>query len=404
MKRKILMSLVLTRNKTKLIKMPSEAKVLFNLLENIKYGEISILSPEGKKHYFKGQERGVSVELEIFDWTMVSLLLGSGDIGLGERYKQGMWSCSDIADLIQFGSENQKYIEKVSNGSILKIIYYQFKHWLNKNTKKGSQRNIHEHYDIGNDFYQLWLDKTMTYSSAYFTDYNASLQVAQEEKYKRILNYLDAKEGEHIVEIGCGWGGFIQAAIKRNLKVTAVTLSKEQYDYCCELFKDHSMVDIQLCDYRDLSGTFDYIVSIEMFEAIGEQFWSTYFNKVRSILKPTGKAVIQTITINDNDFSSYKKGSDFIQQMIFPGGMLPCPRVFKSLASKNDLTIQCEDSFGLSYAETLKRWDESYQKEKSAINKLGFDEEFHRLWHFYLKYCEGGFKSGKIDVNHYVLS
>ena len=404
MKRKILMSLVLTRNKTKLTKMPSEAKVLFNLLENIKYGEISILSPEGKKHYFKGQERGVSVELEIFDWTMVSLLLGSGDIGLGESYKQGMWSCSDIADLIQFGSENQKYIEKVSNGSILKIIYYQFKHWLNKNTKKGSQRNIHEHYDIGNDFYQLWLDKTMTYSSAYFTDYNVSLQVAQEEKYKRILNYLDAKEGEHVVEIGCGWGGFIQAAIKRNLKVTAVTLSKEQYDYCCELFKDHPMVDIQLCDYRDLSGTFDYIVSIEMFEAIGEQFWSTYFNKVRSILKPAGKAVIQTITINDSDFSSYKKGSDFIQQMIFPGGMLPCPRVFKSLASKNDLTIQFEDSFGLSYAQTLNRWDEAYQKEKSEISKLGFDEEFHRLWHFYLKYCEGGFRSGKIDVNHYVLS
>lgn len=383
---------------------PHKAKTLLSLLSKIEVGQMKLIHPDGQISFFKGTRPGHDVTLNIYDWEVASAILGSGDIGLGETYQRGLWSCAHIDKLIEFGIANQSYIEQVSTGNILNLFYYRFRHWLNRNTKKGSQKNIHAHYDLGNHFYRSWLDSTMTYSSALFDRENLNLEQAQIRKYNVLLDTLDANAGDHILEIGCGWGGLIEQARKRDLKVTGVTLSQEQFKYCQEKFKNDSHVDIKLCDYRDLEGKYDHIVSIEMFEAIGERFWSVYFDKVKSLLKESGRAAIQTIVMNDRDFNAYRKGSDFIQQMIFPGGMLPCPRVFKALAFKAKLKVDREYFFGLSYAKTLNQWDLNYRKVKDKLLDLGFDEEFNRLWHFYLKYCEGGFNARKIDVCHFILN
>ncbi len=390
-----------TQRATKSI--PQKGRTLFSLLNKIKYGSLSIIHPQGNHTLFKGSEPGPHVEIKINHWSMASAMLGSGDIGLGESYKNKAWECDHIDKLIEFGVLNQKEIEKVATGTALRVLYYRFRHWLNRNTKSGSQRNIHSHYDLGNHFYDKWLDGTMTYSSALFTNTNETLYQAQLNKYNRILDQLNASVGESIIEIGCGWGGFIKQALLRGLKITGVTLSKEQYKYCLDLYKDNEDVTILYSDYRDLTGKYDHIVSIEMFEALGEQFWPTYFEKLKSLLKDNGNAVIQTITINDHDFQSYRKGSDFIQQFIFPGGMLPSPREFKKQCERVDFILEDEFNFGISYAETLKFWDINYNVIKSSLDQDGFDDEFHRLWHFYLKYCEGGFRSGKIDVYQFKI-
>lgn len=377
-------------------------KLFFKIMEEIEYGEIILETPNGLKYQFKAKNKGLKVDIKVRDWKFCEKLFMAGDIGLGESYIDGQWDCSNINDLIHFGIQNKRSLERVIKGSILKIIFYRFKHLLNRNTKSGSEKNIHAHYDLGNDFYKLWLDKSMTYSSALFGP-GMDLEQAQINKYKRIFEQLDIQEGQEILEVGCGWGGFIDYAASKGVSVTGVTISKEQYQYAVERTKKYPNAKVLYCDYRDIQGKFDHIVSIEMFEALGREYWSTYFRKLASLLKIGGRIVIQSITMNDDDFKSYSKSTDFIQQYIFPGGLLAGSSEFRKVAHKCHLMVESEYDFGKDYGKTLEMWNESFMNVLPAVKELDFDEKFIRLWHFYFKYCQGGFEAGKIGVSHYVL-
>ncbi|MBC7538458.1 MAG: class I SAM-dependent methyltransferase [Bacteriovorax sp.] len=380
------------------------ARIFLDMMSNISFGAIKIETPEGVILNYQGAQAGEEVRVRINDWYFCENLFMKGDIGLGESYIEGHWDCNDINKLIKFGIDNKKELERVIKGSLFKILFYRFKHLLNRNSKKGSQKNVHAHYDLGNDFYKLWLDPSMTYSSALFKINNEELQSAQENKYENILQWLNLKAGDHILEIGCGWGGFMEYAAKKGLKVTGVTISNEQYEFAkTRLLPFNELARVELKDYRDITGKYDHIVSIEMFEALGEQYWQKYFKKLNSILRPGGQLIIQSITINDGDFSSYRKGSDFIQQYIFPGGMLPSPKVFRTAAQKQGFDYDTSLEFGQDYATTLKRWEENFSSVLDKVKALGFDDKFIRTWHFYLKYCQGGFEAGKISIFQFNL-
>ncbi len=380
--------------------------VLFlEMMSKIEYGSVTILTPAGEYLNYLGKHKGEHVTIHILNWKFCEELFLKGDIGLGETYIAGLWECDNIHTLIKFGIENKASLERVIKGSVLKILFYRLKHLLNRNSKKGSQKNIHAHYDLGNDFYKLWLDSSMTYSSALFKQKNISLLEAQNNKYQNILDQLNLKAGDHILEVGCGWGGFMEYAAQKGVKVTGITISKEQHDFAkdrLEKYADYATV--KLMDYRDIQGKYDHIVSIEMFEAIGEEYWSGYFGRLQSALKDGGKLIIQTITINDQDYSSYRKGTDFIQQYIFPGGMLPSPEIFKKVSEQKGFKITGSIEFGLDYAETLKLWEEKFLSSLEAVKKNGFDEKFIRTWKFYLNYCRGGFEAGKIGVYQFYLT
>jgi cyclopropane-fatty-acyl-phospholipid synthase len=391
------------RSNTKLL--PKSAQLFFKVLSKIKRGNITVIGPDNITYEFSGDEPGENILISIRDWRTCDQLLQRGDIGLGESYIDGHWECLNTNGLIKLGIDNYDEFASVIKGSILKIIFYRLKHLLNRNTKKGSARNIHAHYDLGNDFYSLWLDKTMTYSSALYKSNDDSLEQAQEQKYQNILNELNIKPGDHILEIGCGWGGFMDYAASRGIKVTGITISQEQYNYAKNRLEKHgNLTTILLQDYRDLEGSYTHIVSIEMFEALGEEYWSTYFKKVKELLSSSGKAVIQTIHINDKDFNSYRKGTDFIQQYIFPGGMLPSPSVFKKEAISKGFIVENELEFGLDYAKTLHAWEDRFNEELDSVYKMGYDENFVRTWRFYLKYCQGGFEAKKIGVAQFTLT
>lgn len=379
--------------------------LFLKLMSKIEYGTVTIQTPEGEYLNFRGTKDGEHVFLHVFNWKFCDELFLKGDIGLGESYIAGHWECDNINKLIKFGIDNKKQLEKVIKGAFVKILFYRLKHLLNRNSKKGSQKNIHAHYDLGNDFYRLWLDSSMTYSSALFERENQDLVSAQNNKYEKILNQLNVKSGEHILEVGCGWGGFMEWAVQKGIKVTGITISKEQHAFAKQrLAKYGDLAEVKLMDYRDINEKYDHIVSIEMFEALGEEYWSTYFNILYSALKPGGKVVIQSITINDQDFSSYRKGTDFIQQYIFPGGMLPSPDVFRKVAAKEGFKHLGEREFGQDYGLTLKIWEEQFGASLDAVRKIGFDNKFIRTWKFYLKYCQGGFEAGKISVFQFYLT
>lgn len=386
-------------------KIPKHAELFFKILSNIKKGTVYVKTPSSDYFTFGGKEKGLNTSITIHDWKVCENIILKGDIGLGESYIKGHWDSQNISNLIRVGVDNYSELESVIKGSILKIIFYRLKHLLNRNTKKGSQRNIHAHYDLGNDFYKLWLDKTMTYSSALFNGQDITLEQAQQAKYQRIIDQLGVKPGSHILEIGCGWGGFMEHAAKQGIKVTGVTISKEQYDLAVDRLKDHSdLAKVELKDYRDIDGKYDHIVSIEMFEALGKEYWSTYFDKVHQLLNEGGNAVIQTITMRHEDFKAYSKGTDFIQQYIFPGGMLPSPELFTKYANKTALTVTDEIKFGSDYAKTLEKWEEVFNEKLTQVNDMGYKEEFIRTWRFYLKYCQGGFEAGKIGVSQFTIT
>ena len=379
--------------------LPHWGVLFLEMMSNIRKGSVTIVTPEGKFIKYSGIEEGVHVCLRINEWRFCEDILMKGDIGLGESYISGYWDCGNINNLIKFGIENYNELERVIKGSLLKILFYRIKHFLNRNSRKGSLKNVHAHYDIGNEFYQLWLDPSMTYSSAIFNSTDEELLSAQENKYERILKKLKLKNGDHILEVGCGWGGFMEYAARNGFKVTGVTISKEQYEFAKKrLAKFGNLVKVNLQDYRDIDGKYNHIVSIEMFEAIGEKYWKKYFKMLFSILKPGGKLIIQSITINNNDFFSYRKCSDFIQQYIFPGGMLPSPKILKDVAVKQGFIYSGDLEFGRDYGITLKRWEENFSSVLSKVKKLGFDDKFIRTWRFYLKYCQGGFEANKISV------
>jgi cyclopropane-fatty-acyl-phospholipid synthase len=310
--------------------------------------------------------------------------------------------------LLLLGALNEQAIEQAIHGRWWATLAYRLRHWLRPNTRAGSRRNVHAHYDLGNDFYRLWLDGTMTYSSALFGgDLSLGLEQAQSAKYARILHELGAQPGEHILEVGCGWGGFAEHAARAGCRVTGITVSQAQLGYAQARIAAAGLADrveLKLLDYRDLEGRFDHVASIEMFEAVGERYWPVYFGTLRERLKPGGRAVVQTITIAESKFERYRTGTDFIQQYIFPGGMLPSPQRFRAEAAAQGLAVAGMHAFGADYAETLRRWHRHFDEVAARVEAQGFDERFMRTWRFYLAYCEAGFRARATDVVQAVLT
>lgn len=376
-----------------------DTRLVFKLFESLHGGLLEIRLPDGSSYLFGDGEHCLS--LQIHDEAMFGQVLAKGDIGLAEAYLDGAWDSPDITGLLTLLANNRVALRRAVYGSWRKLLAARVRHWLNGNSRAGSKRNIMAHYDLGNAFYQLWLDPSMSYSSALYTaETGGNLEQAQLAKYRRILQQLAAKPGQSVLEIGCGWGGFAEMAVQQGLNVTGLTLSPAQLAWAQQRVPG---ADLRLQDYRDTSEQFDHIVSIEMFEAVGERWWPTYFKTIAQALKPGGHAVIQSITIRDDLFADYRKGTDFIQQYVFPGGMLPSRSAFRDEAARQGLRVHAEHAFGVDYARTLAEWRHSFEEKWSQIAALGFDENFRRLWRMYLCYCEAGFLAGNVDVVHFEL-
>jgi len=377
-----------------------DTRLVFSLLENIRGRMLEIRLPDGECRLFGGGEHGIS--LQVRDEAMFGQILAKGDIGLAEAYLDGHWDSPDITGLLRLLANNRDALRRAVYGSWRNLLAARVRHWLNRNSKAGSKRNIMAHYDLGNDFFKVWLDPSMSYSSALYQDSAAGdLQDAQRAKYARILNRLDATAGQNVLEIGCGWGGFAEMAVQHGLNVTGLTLSPAQLAWAQ---KRVPQADLRLQDYRDLNEQFDHVVSIEMFEAVGERWWPTYFANVAKALKPGGTAMIQSITIRDDLFADYREGSDFIQQYVFPGGMLPSRPAFRAAAARAGLVVRDEHAFGHDYARTLAEWRHAFELNWPKIAALGFDEPFRRLWRMYLCYFEAGFLAGNVDVVQFELA
>lgn len=384
------------------VRMPTLARTFLSLLERLQAGQLDVITPEGCQLSFKGSVNGTNATLQIHDWSGVVAILRSGDIGVAEAYRDRKIDTPDLLALLLLALENQDVLEKAVHGSFWGTLLYRLRHLMNRNTRTGSKKNIHAHYDIGNDFYRLWLDPSMTYSSGLFLHDHASLQEAQYAKYDRLLDLLEVRRGDHLLEIGCGWGAFAEhAALTRGCYVTGISLSREQLAWARERVRGtpaEGKTSFHFRDYRDLEGKFDGIVSIEMFEAVGESYWPSYFSTIANSLRPGCKAAIQTITIADDRFDSYRSGTDFIQQYIFPGGMLPSPRRLQDEIRKADLHVDNLFNFGPDYARTLRLWRENFEANLEAVMHQGFDDAFVRLWRFYYCYCEAGFLTRRTDV------
>ncbi|HSG41018.1 MAG TPA: cyclopropane-fatty-acyl-phospholipid synthase family protein, partial [Thermoanaerobaculia bacterium] len=331
-----------------------------------------------------------------------------GDLGFCEAYLEGGWSTPDLQAFMDLVHHDNEAVYDGYPGMGLIRAYEKLRFWLQSNSKGQAKKNISYHYDLGNDFYALWLDDTMTYSSALFRTGQESLERAQIQKYASMVDQMGAKPGDHVLEIGCGWGGFAEYAAKeRGLKVTGLTISKEQRDYAVERMRKAGLADrveIKLQDYRDETGTYDGIASIEMFEAVGEKYWPVYFNTVRDRLKPGANATLQIITVEDRRWEVYKRGVDFIQKFIFPGGMLPCPRVLKAEVERSGLKVAKSIEFGESYSQTLRRWHQTFNERWDEIALHGFDDRFRRMWNFYLTSCAATFHSGNCDVTQITVT
>ncbi|MGD2141737.1 MAG: cyclopropane-fatty-acyl-phospholipid synthase family protein [Burkholderiales bacterium] len=382
---------------------PRAGRILLSLLSRLQLGRIELVAPDGDCFIFQGDIPGPNVSLEIEDWSVCADVLKSGDIGFAEAYVASKWETNNLPALLELAVRNRDVLEQAMRGKWWGKILYRLRHLMRRNTRANARRNIHAHYDLGNAFYREWLDESMTYSSALFgSKTSCSLEDGQIAKYRRILDRLGVQEGDQILEIGCGWGGFAEvAARERGAHVHGITLSQEQSSYCTQRMRRAGLerqVQTEIRDYRDVRGQFDFVVSIEMFEAVGEAYWSDYFATVRKRLRHGGRAIIQTIVIADELFDEYRRSTDFIQQYIFPGGMLPSPSAFEQQARDAGLELTDRHFFGLDYAQTLERWRERYNDAAPSLRAHGFDTEFERLWNFYLAYCEAGFRAGSIDV------
>ena len=370
-------------------------------------GRLTVTIPSGRRETFEGAVSGRNADLNIHDMRVVNRLISAGDLGLAESYMAGEWSTPDLSALMQFGLANDQALGTTLQKTTLHRLFDRLRHAQRANTRCGSRRNIAAHYDLGNVFYGHWLDPSMTYSSALFETLDEALAPAQRRKYLRLAAQLDLQPGDQLLEIGCGWGGFAEIAARDfGCTVVALTLSREQAAYARDRLARASLsnrVEVRLQDYRDVSGQFDKIASIEMFEAVGEQHWPVYFNTLRERLAPGGKAALQIITMDDGYFDEYRRNPEFIQRYIFPGGMLPGLSVFKQAVTAASLVITDHFTFGPSYGETLRRWDTAFQNAWPEIKALGFDDRFYRMWRYYLCYCEVGFDTGRIDVAHFTL-
>ena len=376
-------------------------------LSRIEAGELRAVFPSNFQKVYSGGQVGPTADLKINSWKLVPRLLLSGDMGLAESFLSGEWETSNLTQLILLGDINERALGNAVTPSKFINLIEKLRHQRRDNSKRGSRRNIAAHYDLGNEFYSHWLDNSMSYSSALFTDFGEELEVGQNRKYQRLAKALKLKEGDQVLEIGCGWGGFAEIAAKEyKCNVVGITLSNEQAKFAQRRMQENqlsNLVDIRIEDYRDVQGSFDKIVSIEMFEAVGEEHWRNYFETIKTRLKPGGLAGIQSITIANEFFETYKRRPDFIQKYIFPGGILPSEDKLNNAVSSAGLKILDDYYFGKSYAETLRRWQSTFEQKWDDIKNLGFDEKFQNMWRYYLSYCEAGFESGHINVGQFLI-
>ncbi|MBT9444947.1 MAG: class I SAM-dependent methyltransferase [Hyphomonadaceae bacterium] len=375
---------------------------------NLRDGWLVMVLPDGRRLAF-GDGDGPEATLVVKSWAFAYRLVRNGDIGLAEGYMAGEWDTPDLSVLLTFLSGNADRVVRILRGNPMMQMMNLFRNLGRENTRAGSRRNILAHYDLGNRFYAAWLDRTMTYSAARFDEKpGADLANAQLAKYRSLAHSMRLKPGEHVLEIGCGWGGFAEVAAKEfGARVTGLTISDEQFNFARARMQREGLsdrVDLRMLDYRDVSGQFDKVASIEMFEAVGEKYWPAYFAKISEVLKPGGTAGLQIITIRDDLFDAYRKRVDFIQQYVFPGGMLPSRARLGEETARAGLTLEQVQAFGVSYADTLAEWGRRFRRAWGEINQLGFDERFRRLWQFYLSYCEAGFRSGRTDVVQIALT
>ena len=376
-------------------------KILLNALQDVKYGSLKLILPDGETLYFKGSEPGKKCDVEIYSWSVFSQVLKKSDIGLGETYMDGLWSTSSLPNFLTFLCQNQEALNPGFLSAPLFNMIQRVRNYLRKNSRSGSRKNISFHYDLGNEFYKLWLDSSMSYSSGMFVG-QEGLENAQKRKLHSIISLLSPTPGSKILEIGCGWGSFLKLATQHGYIVEGITISTEQQAYCQKNISSPN-AKIELLDYRDLKDKFDHIVSIEMFEAVGKEYWSQFFKKMKECLKPEGVSVIQTITIKEDFFKLYSRSSDFLRSYIFPGGFLPSPERFRSMVEAVGLSITHEIAFGDSYAKTLNAWLYNFNSAINKIKKWGYDDRFVRMWQFYLSSCIAGFATGRINVHQFKL-
>ncbi len=387
---------------------PAAARAVFALMTGLKHGTLNIQLPDGGTLKFgsaEGTELRATIRLR--NWNACAAALKSGDIGFAESFIAGDWTTPDLTALLTLFIANRDEVESVIYGSWWGSLLFRAKHLFNRNSRRGSAKNVHAHYDLGNEFYRLWLDPTMNYSSAWFEgDRAGNLVEAQWAKVRRALAECDVKPGDRVLEIGCGWGALAESAARDfGASVSGVTLSREQLAWGQRRLAEAQLPgELRYQDYRDIAdGPFDAIASIEMFEAVGRAYWPSFFETLKAQLKPGGKACIQSITIRDDLFERYVSSTDFIQQYIFPGGLLPSPGAFRAAAAKAGLKVVNELDFGLDYAETLKRWRASFLAADGPVRRLGFDTRFMRIWEFYLGYCEAAFATRNTSVMQFTL-
>lgn len=379
---------------------PAGAKAVMFALSQVTGGAIEAILPDGRVLRF-GDAGGQAIALRVKDYRFANRVLFNGDIGFAEGWMAGEWETDDLAGLLTLLAGNIERFKRVFDGGVVGQSFNWLRHLSRDNTRRGARKNILAHYDLGNRFYEAWLDRSMTYSAARF-DQARDLEAAQLAKYRALARHLDLRAGEHVLEIGCGWGGFAEvAASEYGARVTGITISDEQLAYARARMERAGLsdtVEIRRQDYRDVEGQFDKVASIEMFEAVGERYWPAYFGKIADVLKPGGRVALQIITIRDELFEHYRRRSDFIQRYVFPGGMLASLGRLRQETAKAGLSWRQADAFGQSYAETLAEWTRRFQSKWSEIRAMGFDERFRQLWLFYLGYCEAGFRTGRTDV------
>ena len=377
------------------------ASLVLRTLERLQRGRLEVSLPGGRRHAF-GEAHVPAVDLEVRSLGAFTRVLRAGDIGFAEGYLEGEWTTSHLPRLLTLLAANREPLEKPLYGGVLGRLLYRLLDLARANTRAGSRRNIAAHYDLGNEFYALWLDRGMTYSSALFAgDTGRSLEDAQHAKLARALERLAPGGEGRVLEIGCGWGSFAELAADRGLRVTGLTLSREQLAYARARLG--ARADLQLRDYRDERGRYDAVASIEMIEAVGERWWPAYFGKIAEVLPRRGRALVQAIVIDDALFARYRRGSDFIRRYVFPGGMLPSPARLAEQAGRAGLEVAESFSFGPDYARTLALWRSRFLARWPEARALGYDERFRRMWEFYLAYCEAGFTAGSTDVVQVVL-
>ncbi|CRL11189.1 Cyclopropane-fatty-acyl-phospholipid synthase [Phaeobacter italicus] len=388
--------------------LPRYFAAIFERLQALEVGQLDIKLSDGRVFRVVGREPGPAADLIIHNDDSFTRLIREGDLGFSDAYLEGWWSTSDLQDFMDLVHLGYEPVYDGFPGSALIRAYEQFRFWLQRNHRTQARANISYHYDLGNDFYALWLDDTMTYSSAIFETGQESLEAAQTAKYASMVDQMGVKPGDHVLEVGCGWGGFAEyAARERGLRVTGLTISEEQLKFARERIEKAGLsgqVELRMQDYRDCKGEFDGIASIEMFEAVGEKYWPAYFKMIRDRLRPGARATLQIITVGDHRWEVYKRGVDFIQKHIFPGGMLPAPKILREQVENAGLQIVKSLEFGDSYDQTLRRWHHTFNDRWDEVAAMGFDERFRKMWNFYLTSCASAFRAGTCDVTQVTIS